>query len=93
MSPAISCIEHLWDILGRAVNKRINQRTQLAGTSSPGTGCDSSDSNTENCEFKKEEAERLSGESWWIYPLLSDKYCDFVIFDTQPLVTLADHYS
>ena len=30
MSPDLSCIEYLWDILGRAVNKRINQQTRLA---------------------------------------------------------------
>ena len=30
MSPDLSCIEHLWDILGRAVNKRINQQKRLA---------------------------------------------------------------
>ena len=30
MSPGLSCIEHLWDILCRAVNKHINQHTRLA---------------------------------------------------------------
>ena len=30
MSPDVSCIEHVWDILGRAVNKHINQHTRLA---------------------------------------------------------------
>ena len=30
MSPDLSCIEHLRDILGRAVNKHINQHTRLA---------------------------------------------------------------
>ena len=27
MSPNLSCIEHLWDIFGRAVKKHINQHT------------------------------------------------------------------
>ena len=56
MSPDLSCIEHLWDILVRTVNKRINQQTRVAETSSPGMGCDSSDSNTETCEFNEEQA-------------------------------------
>ena len=30
MSLDLSCIEHLWDILGRAVNKHINQHTLFA---------------------------------------------------------------
>ena len=30
MFPDLSCIEHLCDILGRAVNKHINQHTRLA---------------------------------------------------------------
>ena len=30
MSPDLSCIEHLWDNLGRALNKHINQHTPLA---------------------------------------------------------------
>ena len=30
MSPDLSCIEHLWNNLGRAVNKHINQHTRLA---------------------------------------------------------------
>ena len=30
MSSDLSCIEHLWDILGQAVNKHINQHTRLA---------------------------------------------------------------
>ena len=30
MSLNLSCIEHLLDILGRAINKRINQQTWLA---------------------------------------------------------------
>ena len=30
MSPDLSCIDHLWDILGRAVNKHINQQIRLA---------------------------------------------------------------
>ena len=29
MSPDLSCIEHVWDILGWAVNKHINQNTRL----------------------------------------------------------------
>ena len=36
---------------------------RLVETSSPGMGCDSSDSNTETCEFNGEAAERVSGES------------------------------
>ena len=30
MSQDLSCIEYLWDILGRAVNKHINQHIRLA---------------------------------------------------------------
>ena len=30
MSLDLSCIENLWDILGRAVNKHINQHTRHA---------------------------------------------------------------
>ena len=30
MSRDLSCIEHLWDILGRTLNKHINQHTPLA---------------------------------------------------------------
>ena len=30
MSLDLSCIEHLWDILGQAVNKHITQHTRLA---------------------------------------------------------------
>ena len=87
MSPDLSCIEHLWDILGRAVNKRINQQTRLADLQRlllqewaviPQIKIQRLG------EFNEEEAERVSGVSWWIYPLLSDRYCDFVIFDTQP---------
>ena len=29
MFPDLSCVEHLWDILGRAVNKHSNQHTRL----------------------------------------------------------------
>ena len=35
MFPDLSCIEHLWDILGRAVNKHINQKTRLAELQRP----------------------------------------------------------
>ena len=30
MSLDLSCIGHLWDVLGRGVNKLINQHTRLA---------------------------------------------------------------
>ena len=30
MSLDLSCIEHLWDFLGQAVNKHINQHTRFA---------------------------------------------------------------
>ena len=57
MSPDLSCIEHLWDILGRAVNKHINQHTRLAETSSSRMGCNSSKANTATGEFDKEETQ------------------------------------
>ena len=58
---------------------RKQTTSRFAETSSPGMGCDSSDSNTETCEFNEDEAERVSGESWWIYSLLSDRlwFCHF----------------
>ena len=30
MSPDLSCIEHVWDVLGRAVHKRMTERSTMA---------------------------------------------------------------
>ena len=49
MSPDLSCIEHLWDIFGWAVNKHITD------TSSSRMGCNSS--NTATSEFDEEETQ------------------------------------
>ena len=46
MSPYLSCIDHFWVNLGRAVNKHINQHTRLTETSSSRMGCSSSKANT-----------------------------------------------
>ena len=56
MSLDLSCIEHLWDILGRAVNKNISKHTRLTETSSSRMGCNSSKANTVTGEFDEEES-------------------------------------
>ena len=32
MSPDLSCIEHVWDVLGRAVQKRMTEHSTMADT-------------------------------------------------------------
>ena len=41
MSPDLSCIEHVWDVLGRAVQKRMTELRQISGVSLERNGSES----------------------------------------------------
>ena len=90
MSPDLSFIEHLWDILGRAVNKHINQHTQLADLQRLLL--------QEWAAFPQSQIQRLVN---WMsvvrilvaVRIIERRNYDFVIFSTQPHMASADDYS
>ena len=57
MSPDLSCIEHMWDVLGRAVQKRMTEHSTMAEMAFPlrGMAANPSSYDPEACVFNTEE--------------------------------------
>ena len=95
MSLDMSCIDHLWDILGRAVNKHVNQHTRLADLQRLLL--------QEWAAIHQRQIQRLVNSmrkrlnecrvNLGGYTHFERRNCDFVIFGTQPHMTSAGNNS
>ena len=91
MSPDFSCIEHLWDILGQAVNKHINQHTRLADLQRLPLQEWTAITHRQIQRLVNSLRRRLN--ECRVNRIIERRNCDFVIFGTQPHMASADDYS